>query len=221
MTSVMLGFPHAHKVTTGFMSSVIAELWPGPSSVSKIYGDRCYPGDDLARGRNRIVSTFLYKTNTDWLWMVDTDISFEPGTLNKLLEVAEEQRIRNGRDDVVVSAHYDQIWESPQPFPYHPQWEIRPASYDFKDFPDGRVGIQDLRLVSREVQMVGAVGAGCLLIHRKTLTIMGQDWFSIRYQVDGSSMGEDISFCLRLRDQKIPLYLAADVNVTHQKEVWV
>lgn len=47
-------------------------------------------GANIVTARNRIVRVFLENTDAEWLWMVDSDMTFEMDTLDRLLEVADK-----------------------------------------------------------------------------------------------------------------------------------
>ena len=86
----MLGFIHGGTVRTEFMSSVLAVL-AGPHTSPLIGGVvDASAGPLIAMARNMLVKRFL-KSDLGWLWFVDTDIQFAPGTLEKLMDAADPQ----------------------------------------------------------------------------------------------------------------------------------
>lgn len=71
---------------------------------------------------------------------------------------------------------------------------------------------------------VGAIGTGFMAIHRSLLELMTETysepvpWFDeIIYE--GNKLGEDLTFCLRVRSMGLPIYVHLDAKVGHYKEV--
>lgn len=199
--SVFLTYPHAHTVKHNFSFS-LAQFFKYTSEDIILSPERCYPGDDLAQGRNRSVERFL-KTGAEWYWTLDTDIGFRADTLAQLLTspgavVSGSYTIRTevGNDglggperviDYPVAMHEgdDNL--------YHPYpWYQSPG------------------------MNVDATGAGCLLVQRYVFETLGSDWFTC---ADG--FGEDFSFCRRLGHHDIPIWLNTEAVLTHCKEVWL
>lgn len=71
-----------------------------------------------------------------------------------------------------------------------------------------------------QVVQVAATGAAFLLIHHDVLAKVGSGWFD-RLHVDGVLLGEDLSFCSRLRGLDIPVHVHTGVRTTHYKSIWV
>jgi hypothetical protein len=47
---------------------------------------------NISGARNQIVKQFLDESDADWLWMLDTDMTFAPETLERLLEHADVEK---------------------------------------------------------------------------------------------------------------------------------
>lgn len=214
--TAMLAYPHAHTVYQGFAQSLAWEMRTNPH-ITTIHAERCYPGDDLALGRNRIMQKFL-DSQVDWLLMVDTDIVFPQRTLSTLISTAEDYP-----SDVlpVVSGHYKIQLE------HHSHWRGVPAETQAMDAcwlysAAGYTPYQPRVTGERRVFRVDATGAGCLAIHRSTAeAFTDSSWFSILKLDDGRSFGEDLSFCYRLGMKGVPLLLDTAVRLIHFKENWI
>lgn len=143
--------------------------------------------------RNQMVQEML----GEYLWMVDTDHTFEPDIFARLVNAAKMFRL-----DVVSG-----LYLKKQP-PY------RPAAWKWND--DG--GHSELSDISMDnVLQVGAVGAGCLLVHRRVFDRiekeMKEDPFSVREF--GVTTGEDFAFCKRLKMLNIPIGLVPWIQCRH------
>lgn len=71
-----------------------------------------------------------------------------------------------------------------------------------------------------QVVRVAATGAAFLLIRREVLAKVGPGWFD-RLEHDGDLLGEDLSFCHRLRELDIPVHVHTGIRTTHYKSIWV
>lgn len=211
MTYVALTYPHTHTVSHTFMASVTGAVRRGTIGgpvITDVLAERCYPGDDLAQGRNRAVQRFL-ATEAEWLWTVDTDMGFPPDTLDRLLSTAEET---SGR---VVSVLYNIVVEEGRtPYGIPARAHTQPMAGVWNKPADGTAWA----VHPKAVQAVDAVGAGCLLVHRSVFEDMYADgaWWSIR-----PGMGEDFSFCQRLGEAGIPIWVDPNIPVVHHKSCWV
>lgn len=215
MHGVMLTWPHAHTVSHSFMYSVLdVQRQDSAGQIREVYPVRCYPGDSLILGRNQAMQHFL-ASDCEWLWTVDTDMGFGADILNCLLWAG------SGGQRPVVGALYrillenDQGRGSPesvQTFPLAVGW-TSDGTRPYDGFPEAAV-----------VQ-VGATGAGCLLIHRsaaeKIRAEYGETWWDLVEHPVAGRMGEDFSFCWRLKELEIGLYVDTGIPTTHHKSVWI
>ena len=155
-------------------------------------------GPRLASARNEVVKRFL-ATNREWLWMLDTDMTFGPDTLNELLAV----------DEPIVGALCFGT-ESGQPFPVlHRLGED--GMHKVPDYPKD------------ELVEVDATGAACLLVHRDVLEKLRANddglypWFQEGRTLQGQEVGEDVAFCLKARELDFPIYVHTGIKTGHVK----
>lgn len=172
---------------------------------------------NLAGPRNTIAKQFLAFGEADWLWMVDSDMVFEPDTLERLLQYAhpEEAPIVGGLcfgfdEGRIVPTLYDLVGEAsnPQVVRYN-EWK-----------PDA-------------MMQVAATGTGCLLVHKSALEKVrdfvppgrpGQVGFNTAFpwfqelEHDGKPVGEDIAFCWRAGVAGVPVFVNTSVHIGHVKE---
>lgn len=142
-------------------------------------------------GRKHIVDNFL----GDWVLMLDTDHSFSPDILERMLLLQKKTNIP------VLSAIYQ--FKAPPHSPVASVWT-----------PDGKlVPVLDWDR-EKEVMEVGVVGAGCLLVQRwvflEIISKLREDPFGIR-----PGLSEDYSFCKRCKELEIPIYLALQIECHH------
>ncbi|MCC6419935.1 MAG: glycosyltransferase [Gemmataceae bacterium] len=131
----------------------------------------------------------------DWLLMLDTDHEFEPDLVARMLH----RMLRHELD--VLSGFYQYKTHPHQPVVY--RW--------------GEPGkVRPIGLWGPECKLfrADAVGGGCLLVRRRVFDRIRKELneqpFDIRHPY-----GEDISFCTRLRDLGIPLWVDARIEYHH------
>lgn len=224
-TKAVIGFIHPGEVSGAFTDSLcrtlMAEvrpdglLGPGGGYISVQSGPR------IAEGRSQVVEAFLnadiYKA-AEWLWMVDSDMVFDPDVLRRLVMAADkiERPILGGLCFAGSSPEncYPTLYKL---VAHDGTWATEPVD----EFPfDAMV-------------KVGATGAACLLVHRDVLLRMyasfrtlpnGQPnhypWF-VEGHVDhrGRALGEDIAFCIRAQSMGIPVHVHTGIEVGHRKHV--
>ena len=136
-----------------------------------------------------VASQFLTKGDEPWLFMVDTDMVFEPGLLGRLAATCDEV------ERPIVSGVY---WTTTAG-----GWPLVPVIYD-REERDGQQTFTHCReWKAGSVITVDGCGAGCLLIHRSVFETIRKDeggapcWWAEITDGKGSGFGEDLSFCLR------------------------
>lgn len=184
--------------------------------------------DGLPAARNQIATAFL-ASDCDWLFMVDTDMGFEPDSLYRLIEVAhpEHRPIVGGLCFTQREIAHDGMGGY--------RTVPTPTIFDWKEDPDtGVPGHMALMTypVNQPVQCA-ATGAAFILIHRSvfekiaetlvpgTDIKMGPTWFDRTHGPTGGLMGEDISFCVRATLAEIPIIVHTGVRTTHFKNRWL
>lgn len=175
-------------------------------------------GANLSGPRNGVVQRFLEYGKAEWLWMVDTDMTFAPDTVERLLEFADPDSapivggLCFGFDDKgdIQPTLFGLLGDegSPQVVRYH-EWQ-----------PDSMF-------------QVAATGAACLLIHKSALErirdieVPGRGgkrgfndafpWFQ-EVEHDGKPVSEDITFCWRAGLAGLPIHVNTGVQLGHIKD---
>lgn len=174
----------------------------------------------VADGRNELVAEFLDRTDGDWLFMVDTDMGFDPDTVDRLIASADPV------ERPVVGGLCFALRHSGSGPQRSETFGIVPTVYAWEDLPD-ESGFMPLPDYPRDtIFQAGGTGAACLLIHRRALATIrkaqGDVWFDpIKHPTaaGGKPRGfsEDLSFCVRLAAAGIPLHVDSRVKTSHHK----
>lgn len=174
----------------------------------------------IARGRNQIAAAFLDAVDAEWLWFVDTDMGFDPDTVDRLVDAADPA------ERPIVGALCFQLKRQQSGRFYAERFRIAPTTLEYVEV-DGETGFRPIVPYQRDAVMrVAGTGAACLLIHRDVLGKLradqGDQWFSpVTHPTadHGKSVtfSEDLSFCVRCADADIPIHVDTSIKTTHEK----
>lgn len=204
------------QVSHSFMQSVMSMdrsmLWGG-----NLFG-RLTRAGGIPDGRRDMTTHFLDETDAEWLWFVDTDMGWEPDALRRLLAAADPERVpvlgaycvslRHGAPDGAGG--------------FHVKTQSTVYQHDGIGFLHDDVSPD---LAAEPVHRVAGTGAAFLLIHRGALLEMsgrfGASWWAPRPAPEGRLLGEDLSFCERAAEVRVPVHVHLGVRTTHAKRVWL
>lgn len=164
-------------------------------------------GPNLSSSRNQVARTFL-EHDADWLWMIDSDMTFDVDLLDRLLAVADP-------DDapIVGGLCIGQRYTSGR-------LEFFTTMFTFD--ADGQAWRMD-EYPPDTVVDIDATGTGCLLVHRTVLEEIRRRydeplvWFAEEINDKGGLHSEDITFCLRARACGFPVKVHTGAKVGHVK----
>lgn len=131
--------------------------------------------------------------------MVDTDMTFLPDTLNRLLEVNEP---------IVGALTFGSNSEGSFPV-LHRMTES--GMERITNYPED------------ELFEVDATGAACLLVNRDVFEKLRANddglypWFQEGRTLHGREVGEDVAFCLKAREQGLPIHVHTGIPTGHVK----
>jgi hypothetical protein len=177
----------------------------------------------IPEGRNTVAATFLDATDGEWLWFVDTDMSFAPDTVDRLVAAADSyaRPVLGG-----LCFALRRLAPGTAADLYAPDFAIVPTLYSFTDTGE-ELGFLPIRDYGRDqVVPVAGTGGACLLIHRDALAKVraahGDAWFDPIVHPTGFKGGrrvfsEDLSFCVRLAGLGVPLHVDTRVKTAHAK----
>lgn len=211
---VVAAWPRRHEVSGRFMDSFEA-LRQYDLMTSRRIADGggliSVPTSQVTNGRNEIVRGFLEHETADWLWFIDTDMTFDPDTVDRLVEAAHpKHRPIMGALCFSLQGAYRAV----------------PTLYVIR--PDGQVG--NVYDYPTDTLMATMTGTGCLLIHRTVFEKMRDavnddgalrfpkpyEWFRDS-QFGDRPVGEDITFCVRALTLDIPVHVHTAIKCGHEK----
>jgi hypothetical protein len=224
--SVQVAYMHSSRVSHSWHQSMINMIAYDKSVgldvvVSAPYAVSCSGPLSLVEGRNNAVEYFLDKTENEWLFFVDTDMGFKPEAMEQLLVAADpvKRPVVGGLCFALKHMKSDNKGGfRVLPIPTLFMWARDPNR--------GHYGFANRFMYPPEtlVQVAGT-GAAFLLIHRSVLEKIrveyGVQWFNLIQYEDGTTVSEDLSFCYRLMEQEIPVFVHTGVKITHHKEMWL
>jgi hypothetical protein len=218
----MIGFIAGPEVSKSFMKSYL-ELTHFDRTNFGYLGKRADSGCgplQIVDGRNQLAKALLDDPALQWLFMVDTDMGFDPDTLAKMLAVADPV------DRPVVGALCFSQREVGADGMNGMDTFPTPTIFNWMEHEDGisRMTGANHYPVNTMIR-VGATGTACVLIHRSVFERIaerdGPHWFDQIKLSDGMLEGEDVSFCHRCMDLKINLWVHTGIRTTHYKHSWI
>lgn len=163
-------------------------------------------GGDVLRGMNQ--KPFDGKIDYDYLVWIDSDIVFAPELFQKLIDDVKKY-------DVVSGLYFMQ---GRQQFAVVKDWDeefFKKNGY-FKFLTP-----VDIQGVSEPFE-VSYSGLGFMAMKRSAIELLEYPWFSpITHQIGNATdfSSEDVSFCLKLREKGIKIYVDPLIIVGHEKTV--
>jgi hypothetical protein len=222
--AVVVAYIHDKAVTYSWHHSVIEMLGHDVTHDARVMRGgwiaMTAETDGLADARNKTVATFLEERAADWLFWIDTDMGFAPDTIDRLLEVADpvERPIVGGLCFTQRQEKSDGMGG----------WRClaTPTIFDWGHDGDAMGFVVKFDYVPGAVQQCAGTGSACVLIHRSVFETIeatyGPHWYD-RIPNPGMKriVSEDLSFCMRANSLKIPVWVDASVQTTHQKTLWL
>ncbi len=228
---VVLAYVHGAQVCASFHETIVQLLIHDMAHDGRIVGGggkvSQYSSANVSNARNNVVRRFLRESTAEWLFFIDTDMSFPADTLDLMLAEAYRHEApivgglcfgqadgqlfptmyRLGGDGDVPKMFRMNVWpRTPDENSMHPLVEV------------------------------SATGAAVLLVHRTVFeeiaqrwpepypwfaeTILGEPPWGGGAPGTGSAMGEDITFCLRALQAGFRVFVHVGVEVGHEKS-WI
>jgi hypothetical protein len=229
--SVLPAFLEPDEVSTSFALSYRDLCVRDALFSQRIYTKDKGPGElrlftgagQIAANRNKAVRAFLDGSQAEWLWFIDSDMSFTDTIVDDLVASADptERPVMGGLCFAALR---------PRAVAEHPlrahRFLIQPTIYGWVD-TDDEVGVVPFLDYPREsIVECQATGAACLLIHRdvmeKVRAQYGESWFTEWTHPTGlkgkpRTFSEDISFMFRLAACGIPVHVNTAIKTSHYK----
>lgn len=211
---IAIGYCSPGTVATRFVDSLYDLAMTDPRISGRI---SVISSPRIAAARTEIVTSFLSLSNKpQWLLMLDSDMVFDTKIIERLLQAAHE-KLRP-----VVGGLCFGGGRVGQPFP---------TMYQMTDPAENHGKVTEVlkNYPKDALCKVDATGAACLFIHREVLVQM-QDkfgtmpdghtnpypWFAETIY-KGHEYGEDWTFCMRLKQMNVPLYIHTGIKLGHVK----
>jgi GT2 family glycosyltransferase len=220
IAKVSIGFLHPGHYSACFAESLCElQFYDAAVHLRTIHshgrmGKYCGSGG-IVDGRNKLAQVFLDESAAEWLFMVDSDMAFEPDTIERL--IASAHAIERPVVGALAFAHKT----NGRSGPYGVRYLAQPTIYRWYE-DDDQVGFAPLFDYPRnELLEVGATGAACMIVHRLALEAIrdkyGDVWFDTIRHPKGSHFSEDLSFCIRVAGVGLPLYVDTRIKTGHDK----
>lgn len=216
--SIFIGYCHGANVAHAFMHSIIQFLVYDSQNRHLIGGMGAQNGLYIADNREKLARDFL-KRDCEWFLSLDTDIQFAVDQPYKLLDSADKKA-----RPVVGGLYFTYLWEGK----IWPVWMNKNKDGLFSAF-QGELN---------SLQPVDGLGMGFTLIHRDVVdmirkrnienpngwTVFGHDPQVFRniesraaWGDEPTSVGEDLTFCDRVRAAGYSTWGNGQVRVKHLK----
>lgn len=204
-----------HEFHECLLNLVVWDAIAGPSRISNGGGRLAIRASaNLAGPRNEAVKIFLERSDAAWFWFLDTDMTFEPDILERLLMVADPVKAP------IVGGLCFSIDHG----------VISPTLFDFAEI-DGKPEVVRYDAYPIDsVMPVAATGTACLLIHRSVFDRMAAEppstpgfsaaypWFQER-EFGPKVVSEDITFCWRAGLLGFPVVVNTGAKLGHEKTI--
>ncbi len=223
--TVTVGFLHPGHWSSCFGQSLIDLMFFDATNQQRVMSHRfgqmakeCGAAQ-IHAGRNQIARAVVEEAESEWLFMIDSDMGFAPDTVERL--VASADPIER---PVVGGLAFAQKSDGASDF-FALRYRCTPTIYRMYE-SDTAVGFVPIFDYPRdELVEVEATGAACILIHRTVLEKLqaehGNRWFTPISVPKGeggfTEFGEDMSFCLRVKAAGYPMHVNTGVKTTHDK----
>lgn len=198
-------------------------LRPGGSELRALTGSGGIP-----QNRNKVAGQFLTQTDGEWLWWVDSDMGFNPDTVDRLLDACNANAPEPDRF-IMGGLCFQQKKCGDGDF-QAVRYSIHPTILNWAEVKEtGEQGFVPNDKYDRDsVVEVAGTGSACILIHRDVLQAIADEYgFDQIYSpinMPGAGgngnpreFSEDLSFCIRAAACGYKLYVDTSVKTTHFK----
>jgi len=162
----------------------------------------------VEQARNIINDTYLEKSHSPYLFMLDSDVLPPPNIIERLL--ADDKPVVGGfyrKKEKFPVKQLDGTMTTVQ----------RPVVYDYSHYDEEK----DRHLYNQRVdtkqglEKVDGMGAGCWMIKREVIEAIGKSPFSL------SQSGEDLCFCRAVYEAGYEVWVDWDLPCAHCGVFWV
>jgi len=159
--------------------------------------------------RNTLAEQFL-KSETEWMFWMDSDMVFPPDTLKQLFDVAE------AKDAKMVTGIYYQRKGKNLPCLWSRGDELDDGTKTALESPKGKTNkyLGTFMVVhpdKKEPFEAHAAGFGCVLVHRSVFEVMPRPWFQFVKGV----CSEDFYFFVNAQEMGFKLWAVPTIDLGH------
>jgi len=204
---VQIGIPIRGDMGDNLFYSFVGLKKPAGTKLTKIRGVR------VDEARNQIIR----ELEKDWLFFMDSDQTFPPDALNRLLSW----------DLPIVSGIYFQSPNVPTPHIY--KYEFQDGNHYYKSMAkeiqsylirykaELEQSFPAVVLPARREDLLecDGVGGGCLLVHRRVFEAIKDPWFECN---PGTQVGEDFNFCRKVQTAGFKIFADPGVLCGHEQK---
>jgi len=206
--TVVIGYVHPHTVTEGFARSLAEACL---IKDNHIIGIIAASSPRQEHGRNTVISKYLDgaqyagdHVGAEWLMWIDTDMTFKPDAIKRLLATAKTTKA-----DMVAGLGF--VYKRGEGVLIPNAWTWNPEAQEWEDTDDYKSGI---------VQEIDGTGSGFALINRRVFQHTdNNEWHrSGTHPKTGKYMGHDLAFCYdNIVDGPFKLVWDTNVHTGHVK----
>lgn len=223
-TSVTVAYVHSNDVAHSWHQSLLDLIGYDLSHHGRVLaggwlGMRCGT-DGLPAARNMAVAKFLSEKDSEWLFWIDTDMGFNPDTVDRLLAVADP--VQRPVVGALCFAQRERELDGMNGFRCMPA----PTLYDWVTMGDKAGFMGRAHYPINEIVRCAGTGSACILIHRsvfeKIQDANGPVWYErVLNKGMNQLVSEDLSFCMRAAALDIPVHVDTGARTTHLKQFWL
>ena len=192
MKKILIAIPCMDMVSARFAQSLTTLKKVGQCTVSFLIGSLIYDS------RNKLAG-YAVEMEADYILWLDSDMVFQPDTLERMMQTLDEHE----EIDILSGIYYRRG---------HP---FTPVAFDKLEINEkGECEFEDMAKVPEGLSEIAGCGFGCVLMRTDCLLDIaskyGAVWFTPFHNV-----GEDCSFCIRVREEGYKIYCDPDIELGH------
>lgn len=178
-------------LTDDKVHSVFLDSYVRMEKPAHVYLRPQFAGMTIEAVRNSIVEQALQSGCTH-LIMMDTDQIMPPDTITKLLS----------HDLPICGAKVHRRYPGFDPLMYRGE----PGKYEL---------VPDEEIEAGGLVEVSATGTGCIMYKTEVFLKVDAPWFEFSIGKDGKPVGEDIGFCIKLKEAGYRIFVDTSIHVGH------
>jgi len=177
-----IGIPHQELIPHRFHTDLLSLHDVQDIKISNVYGSLVHVArNDIAK-----------QMEGDWLIFLDSDMTFEPETINKLIKAAERDDV-----DIVSAACFRKV----------PNYE---PCFFWRLPTDKLAYYRKLRWDKKNLFEVDAVGSACTLIKRKVFETIPYPFYEYT-----NALSEDLNFCRKAKEYGFKVWVDPTIKIGH------